>query len=86
MRIEKEWEKTERVMKRNKDMGIKDEDNDDTNNNSYKDRGTFPFACFICKEPFMALFVTKCKYYFCEDCIFRLHGLAKRVFCSNTKS
>jgi hypothetical protein len=25
-----------------------------------------PFACFICREPFTAPVVTKCKHYFCE--------------------
>lgn len=59
-------------MKRNKSMEIQDEDNDDTNNNSNKDKDTLPFACFICKEPFMDPIVTKFKYYFCENCAFSL--------------
>ena len=51
MKIEKEWEEVEKVMKKNKVMKIEDEDNDDTNNNSNKDKDTLPFACFIWKEP-----------------------------------
>jgi RING finger protein 113A len=27
-----------------------------------------PFACFICKDPFVKPVVTKCKHYFCEKC------------------
>ncbi len=27
-----------------------------------------PFACYICREPFIRPVVTKCKHYFCEKC------------------
>ena len=68
VKIEKEWEEAEKVMKKNKAMRIEDEDNDDTNDNSNKNKDTLPFACFICKEPFI------CKYNLEKmHCLFLLH-------------
>ncbi|KAL9262422.1 Zinc finger CCCH domain-containing protein [Drosera capensis] len=37
--------------------------NDDNDNED-----TLPFACFICRNPFVDPVVTKCKHYFCEHC------------------
>ena len=35
-----------------------------------KKKDPFPHACFICRQPFTAPVVTKCKHYFCLACAF----------------
>ncbi|KAG2657537.1 hypothetical protein PVAP13_1KG152300 [Panicum virgatum] len=67
--LEKEWEEAEKARKRRIAMGggdgsddeAADEDDDD-------DDEALPFACFICRQPFVDPVVTKCKHYFCEHC------------------
>ena len=34
--------------------------------------GSLPFACFICRNPFVDPVVTKCKRYFCEHCALKV--------------
>lgn len=42
---------------------------DDEENYEIKDgEEEFPFACFICREPFVDPVVTPCGHYFCEKC------------------
>uniref|UniRef100_M4EV01 Core Histone H2A/H2B/H3 domain-containing protein n=1 Tax=Brassica campestris TaxID=3711 RepID=M4EV01_BRACM len=53
--IEKEWEEAEKVRKRNKAMGV--EDDDDAK--SEEDEDALLFACFIFREPFVDPVVTK---------------------------
>ncbi|XP_006418415.2 zinc finger CCCH domain-containing protein 1 [Eutrema salsugineum] len=81
--IEKEWEEAEKVRKRNKAMGVEDEDDDDADNNSDEDEDALPFACFICREPFVDPVVTKCKHYFCEHCALKHHTKNKKCFVCN---
>lgn len=33
-----------------------------------KEEDDIPFACAICRKPFVDPIVTKCKHYFCERC------------------
>lgn len=72
--MEKEWDEAEKVRKRNLALGgnesdeetglsREDEDNDDDE---------LPFACFICRQPFVDPVVTKCKHYFCEHCALKV--------------
>ncbi|XBH85971.1 hypothetical protein VPH35_073751 [Triticum aestivum] len=66
--LEREWDEAEKAHKRRivmreldvSDVKAEEEDSDDEN--------ALPFACFICREPFVDPVVTKCKHYFCEHC------------------
>ncbi|KAG7652687.1 unnamed protein product [Arabidopsis thaliana] len=80
--IEKEWEEAEKVRKRNKAMGVEDED-DEADKDSDEDENALPFACFICREPFVDPVVTKCKHYFCEHCALKHHTKNKKCFVCN---
>jgi RING finger protein 113A len=44
---------------------LNDEDDDDED--------SLPFACFICRNPFVDPVSTKCKHYFCEHCALKVH-------------
>ncbi|KAL0700476.1 hypothetical protein Bca4012_056598 [Brassica carinata] len=77
--IEKEWEEAEKVRKRNKAMGVEDDDEAD----SEEDEDALPFACFICRESFVDPVVTKCKHYFCEHCALKHHTKNKKCFVCN---
>ncbi|CAN8295953.1 unnamed protein product [Cochlearia groenlandica] len=79
--IEKEWEEAEKVRKRNKAMGVEDEDDDNKSDEDEED--ALPFACFICREPFVDPVVTKCKHYFCEHCALKHHTKNKKCFVCN---
>ncbi|CAN8310895.1 unnamed protein product [Cochlearia groenlandica] len=84
--IEKEWEEAEKVRKRNKAMGVEeeeDDDDDDGNNSDEEEEDALPFACFICREPFVDPVVTKCKHYFCEHCALKHHTKNKKCFVCN---
>uniref|UniRef100_A0A1J3F1M3 Zinc finger CCCH domain-containing protein 1 n=1 Tax=Noccaea caerulescens TaxID=107243 RepID=A0A1J3F1M3_NOCCA len=81
--IEKEWEEAEKVRKRNKAMGVEDEDDDDAAKDSDEDDDALPFACFICRDPFVDPVVTKCKHYFCEHCALKHHTKNKKCFVCN---
>lgn len=45
-------------------------DNGDGGEESYeiKEESEFPFACFICRDPFVDPVVTVCGHYFCQQC------------------
>jgi len=82
--LEKEWEEAEKARKRRIAMGggdgsddeAADEDDDD-------DDEALPFACFICRQPFVDPVVTKCKHYFCEHCALKHHSKNKKCFVCN---
>ncbi|VAI07659.1 unnamed protein product [Triticum turgidum subsp. durum] len=71
--LEREWDEAEKAHKRRivmreldvSDVKAEEEDSDDEN--------ALPFACFICREPFVDPVVTKCKHYFCEHCALKHH-------------
>ncbi|KAG8058755.1 hypothetical protein GUJ93_ZPchr0002g26196 [Zizania palustris] len=73
--IEKEWEESEKARKRRIAMGSGDgsdgeagqEEEDDD-----EDEEALPFACYICRQPFVDPVVTKCKHYFCEHCALKV--------------
>lgn len=50
-------------------------DNDDEKgpgSSDEDDENALPFACFICREPFVDPVVTRCKHYFCEHCALKV--------------
>jgi RING finger protein 113A len=72
--LEKEYEEAEKARKRrivmrggdvSDDEVAKDDDDDD-----YEE--ALPFACYICRQPFVDPVVTKCKHYFCEHCALKV--------------
>ncbi|KAK3026591.1 hypothetical protein RJ639_041611 [Escallonia herrerae] len=65
--LEKEWEEAEKARKRKLAMGVDDEDEAADHSDEDGD-DALPFACFICRQPFVDPVVTKCKHYFCEHC------------------
>ncbi|KAL6575651.1 hypothetical protein OROHE_001028 [Orobanche hederae] len=83
--LEKEWDEKENARKKKMAMGMKDGDDDDDDEvrgaeMSDEDEDALPFACFICKEPFVDPVVTRCKHYFCEHCALKHHARNKKCF------
>ncbi|XP_065618410.1 zinc finger CCCH domain-containing protein 1, partial [Quercus suber] len=74
--MEKEWDEAEKVRKRNLALGLDDEDDGGVDpGEEDDDDDSLPFACFICRQPFVDAVVTKCKHYFCEHCALKEEGL-----------
>jgi len=69
--IDKEWEEqqksTKGSSKDDQSYEIKEDDN-------------IPFACAICRQPFVNPIVTRCKHYFCERCA--LQRFKKNMKCA----
>jgi RING finger protein 113A len=70
--MEKEWEEAEKARKRNLALGIDDVDDGGVDPGDEDDDGSLPFACFICRQPFVDPVLTKCKHYFCEHCALKV--------------
>ncbi|KAK4347696.1 hypothetical protein RND71_034035 [Anisodus tanguticus] len=70
--MEKEWEEAEKERKRKLAMGMLEEDDEDAEKSDEDDDDALPFACFICREPFVDPVVTKCKHFFCEHCALKV--------------
>lgn len=66
--MEREWEDAEKTRKRNLALGGDEMDDDVGGDQSDEEDNLLPFACFICRQPFVDPVVTKCKHYFCEHC------------------
>ncbi|XP_050230492.1 zinc finger CCCH domain-containing protein 1 [Mercurialis annua] len=83
--LEKEWEEAEKMRKRN--LALKEMEGDaDDNIEEEVDDGDddeLPFACFICRQPFVDPVMTKCKHYFCEHCALKHHAKNKKCFVCN---
>ncbi|GAV70824.1 zf-CCCH domain-containing protein/zf-C3HC4_2 domain-containing protein [Cephalotus follicularis] len=80
--LEKEWDEAEKVRKRNLALGEDDADERGVDQ-SDDDDDSLPFACFICRQPFVDPVVTKCKHYFCEHCALKHHAKNKKCFVCN---
>lgn len=81
--LEKEWDEAEKARKRNLALGGNDEDEEDVDQTEDEEDDELPFACFICREPFVDPVVTKCKHYFCEHCALKHHARNKKCFVCN---
>ena len=74
--LEKEWDEAEKVRKRNLALGGDDMDDEGAvDQGDEDDEDALPFACFICRQPFVDPVVTKCKHYFCEHCALKVRLL-----------
>ncbi|XP_010667731.2 zinc finger CCCH domain-containing protein 1 [Beta vulgaris subsp. vulgaris] len=77
--MEKEWDDAEKLRKRNLALGgHSDEDN--AEHEEEDDEDSLPFACYICRQPFVDPVMTKCKHYFCEHCALKHHSKSKKCF------
>lgn len=81
--MEREWDEKEKERKRNLAMGIVEEEEGGEAGGSDDEDDVLPFACFICREPFVDPVVTKCKHYFCEHCALKHHSKNKKCFVCN---
>ncbi|XP_051130878.1 zinc finger CCCH domain-containing protein 1 [Andrographis paniculata] len=81
--MEKEWDEKEKARAKKLAMGMKDEDDDERQESDDDDEDALPFACFICREPFVDAVVTRCKHYFCEHCALKHHARNKKCFVCN---
>ncbi|KAJ1278827.1 hypothetical protein BS78_04G108800 [Paspalum vaginatum] len=82
--LEKEWEEAEKARKRRIAMGGGDGSDDEAaDDDDDEDDEALPFACFICRQPFVDPVVTKCKHYFCEHCALKHHSKNKKCFVCN---
>jgi RING finger protein 113A len=69
--LEQDWDEREKARKKALALGMKDDDEGDAEM-SDEDDDSLPFACFICREPFVDPVETKCKHYFCEHCALKV--------------
>ncbi|KAK9279141.1 hypothetical protein L1049_012818 [Liquidambar formosana] len=81
--MEREWEEAEKVRKRNLALGGDGMDEGDAEQSEEDDDDSLPFACFICRQPFVDPVETKCKHYFCEHCALKHHAKNKKCFVCN---
>lgn len=81
--LEKEWEEAEKMRKRNLALGIENADEETAEKSDEDEDDSLPFACFICRQPFVDPVVTKCKHYFCEHCALKHHARNKKCFVCN---
>lgn len=82
--MEKEWDEAEKARKRKLALKGDDDDDDDEDDEGVEDdENGLPFACFICRQPFVDPVVTKCKHYFCEHCALKHHAKKKRCYVCN---
>ncbi|GKA96483.1 zinc finger CCCH domain-containing protein 1 [Tanacetum coccineum] len=69
--MERDWAEADKVRKRKLALKGGDNDEEDEEEEIEDDEDGLPFACFICRQPFVDPVVTKCKQYFCEHCAFK---------------
>ncbi|KAF5811515.1 putative transcription factor C3H family [Helianthus annuus] len=81
--MEQEWDEAEKARKRKLAMKGDDDDDEDDDQEDDDDEDGLPFACFICRQPFVDPVVTKCKHYFCEHCALKHHAKKKKCYVCN---
>ncbi|VAH88888.1 unnamed protein product [Triticum turgidum subsp. durum] len=81
--LEREWDEAEKARKRRIAMRELDGSDAEAEEEDSDDDEALPFACFICREPFVDPVVTKCKHYFCEHCALKHHSKNKKCFVCN---
>lgn len=81
--LEKEWDETEKARKRNLALKGDDDIDGEPEDEDDDDDDALPFACFICRQPFVDPVVTRCKHYFCEHCALKHHAKNKKCFVCN---
>lgn len=83
--LERDWDEAEKERKRRLASGLDDlDDEGGPDGDDDEDHDSLPFACFICRNPFVDPVMTKCKHYFCEHCALKHHSKNKKCFVCNT--
>mmetsp|Transcript_43972 Transcript_43972/g.70379 ORF Transcript_43972/g.70379 Transcript_43972/m.70379 type:complete len:235 (-) Transcript_43972:1847-2551(-) len=73
--LEKEWDKSEAERKKKLATGEKESGSKDDQATKGKQ---LPFACHICRNPFIKPVVTVCGHYFCQKCAFKHYATSSR--------
>lgn len=73
--LEKEWDEAEKIRKRNLALGELEGGTGENEEEDDDDEHELPFACFICRQPFVDPVTTKCKHYFCEHCALKVSSI-----------
>jgi len=81
--LEKEWEEAEKARKRNLALGGDDMEEEGAGESDEDDDDSLPFACFICRQPFVDPVVTRCKHYFCEHCAVKVSLCCCHLLCDD---
>lgn len=81
--MEKEWDEAEKARKMRLAAGEDAEEEGASLDDEDDDEDALPFACFICRNPFVDPVSTKCKHYFCEHCALKHHAKNKKCFVCN---
>lgn len=55
-------------------------DEEETEMTDEDDDDSLPFACFMCRKPFVDPVMTKCKHYFRKHCALKHHAENKKFF------
>ncbi|KAJ1960632.1 RNA-splicing factor [Dipsacomyces acuminosporus] len=68
--LEKEFEEAQQGVQRDnpKLWDVDLSDDEQAADGKHKPDSSLPFACLICRKPFVKPVVTKCRHYFCEEC------------------
>ena len=86
--IEQEWKDKERQRAKELlgsaagDFGGDGDDGQGGTTRSGSSGSTLPFACFICRGPFVKPVKTICEHYFCEKCALQRFGKQKKHDCA----
>ena len=76
-----------RTGKITKISGDGEDNNDNGEDYEIKEESEFPFACFICRDPFVDPVVTSCGHYFCQQCALDNYKLSSKcVACGKPTS
>jgi len=71
--LEREWDDKEKKRKEALAMGmVREVEGEGGEGEDSEEEDELPFACFICREPFVDPVVTKCQHYFCEHCALKV--------------
>lgn len=70
--LEKDWDEAQKEKKRRIALGIEDEGTAEVSDED-EDEDALPFACFICRQPFVDPVVTRCKHYYCQHCALKVN-------------
>ncbi|XP_076890773.1 zinc finger CCCH domain-containing protein 1-like [Bidens hawaiensis] len=81
--MERDWDEAEKARKKKLALKGEDDQDEDDDDDEDDDEDGLPFACFICRQPFVDAVVTKCKHYFCEHCALKHHAKKKKCFVCN---
>jgi len=85
--LEREWD----ALKSSRKREGKDQESEKgefyigSSDDELDDQG-LPFACLICKQPFISPVVTRCKHYFCESCAIAHHKKDHRCHVCKEKT